>query len=93
MQIPQHLACEDTLLINKGFWNLKDDMKMFLNCARTWCSQAGILDHTCLTDMNPKSKHVTTMPKVLNRLLGMNLQQQQIIFGCAFRVTSVPYEE
>lgn len=81
MQIPEHLACENTLLENARFWNHTPGMRMFLNCARTWCSQAGILDKTAMDQMGDKAKHVESMTKLLNRLLGMNLQQQQIVFG------------
>lgn len=88
VQIPDHLTCEDTLLENRQFFNLAPEMRMFLNCARTWCAQAGIVDKSHMNDMSQQSKHVDSMVKLLNRLLGMNLQQQDIIFGCGVQCSA-----
>ena len=88
VQIPDHLTCEDTLLENRQIFNLAPEMRMFLNCARTWCAQAGIVDKSHMNDMSQQSKHVDSMVKLLNRLLGMNLQQQDIIFGCGVQCSA-----
>ena len=83
MQIPEHLECPDSLP-EERFWNLPDDLKAFYNCARTWCAQAGVLDrHGMNNSVDSGAKHVKKLTVLLNRLLGMNLQQQQIVFGCA----------
>ena len=84
VQIPDHLECPDTLPDGK-FYHLPDDLKAFYNCARTWCAQAGVLDRNNMnTSADHGAKHVKKLTVLLNRLLGMNLQQQQIVFGCAF---------
>jgi hypothetical protein len=47
------------------------------------CAQAGVLDRGNMeSSIDVGAKHVKKLPVMLNRLLGMNLQQQQIVFGC-----------
>lgn len=87
MQIPEHLECPD-LLPDGRFQNLPEDLKAFYNCARTWCAQAGVLDRNGMDQSaDTGAKHVKRLTVLLNRLLGMNLQQQQIVFGCALTYT------
>jgi hypothetical protein len=81
VQIPAHLESGDNLP-STSFYNFPEALRRFYNCARTWCSQAGILDKGALNIVSDKTKHVKKLTVLLNRLLGMNLQQQQIIFGC-----------
>lgn len=84
VQIPEHLECPDTLPDSR-FYNMPADLKKFYNCARTWCAQAGVLDRNTMDEsVDAGAKHVKKLTVLLNRLLGMNLQQQQIVFGYAF---------
>jgi hypothetical protein len=49
------------------------------------CAQAGVLDRNNMDkSADAGAKHVKKLTVLLNRLLGMNLQQQQIVFGCEF---------
>jgi hypothetical protein len=57
----------------------------FFNCARTWAVQAGILHKAGLdsSDKQATSKHVTDITGFMNKMLGLNLNQQEIMFTCA----------
>jgi hypothetical protein len=82
VQIPDHLECPDTLP-EFTFDDYQRDLKRFYNCARTWCAQVGILDRTSINTRDDKAKHIKKISCFMNRVLGLNLQQQQILFGCA----------
>lgn len=73
------------------FGAVSPETRTFLNCARTWCAQAGILDRKHMDGYrvsSEKNKNVNKLVTLLNRLLGMNLQQQQIVFGCGHSALS-----
>ena len=82
LQVPSHLSCADAL--GKHFQHHSDDTRRFLNFARTCCVLVGILDKERLEPDAKNAKHIRNdVPKFLNRLLGLNFQQQNIIFQCA----------
>lgn len=75
-QIPQHLECPDNL--TGPFEHMTREQRAFYNCCRLWCSQVGILTPEMKSD--PKKRmHIA---QFLNRMLGLNLHQQQIVFLC-----------
>ena len=77
--IPEHLACPDLLPRNR-FSRCPEELLEFYNCARTWCVQAGILDKNSLDEWSDKAKHTKKLTVFMNRMLGMNLEQQSILF-------------
>ena len=91
MQIPEHLACPDTLPTSFDWADGRT--KRFFNCMRIWCSQLGVIGGSCQYSHFMPNEHdlragrvdevKDNVVKFLNRLLGLNLQQQQIIFVCA----------
>lgn len=81
LQVPEHLQCPDAL--TASFDNYDEQRRQFYNAARTWCVQAGILDPESMNGMEKKSnKHVKDISSFMNKLLGLNLEQQSIVFGC-----------
>lgn len=82
-QIPQHLECPEEPL-PPAFRCYSALHRRFYRCARTWLCQAGILDKRYIeSGRKGTPKHAKTVPTFLNRVLGMNLQQQQLVFECA----------
>lgn len=89
-QIPQHLEVPKEQL-PLSFQCCSERHKQFYRCARTWLAQAGILDKRYIeTGGQGKPKHVKTVTTFLNRILGMNLQQQQLVFECGSNHILVP---
>ena len=86
MQVPEHLQCPDGT--QNKFMQYQEAERAFFNCARTWCMLVGILDKEHMQHgAQNKAKHTKEVPQFMNRLLGLNLEQQSIIFRCAARIT------
>lgn len=81
-KIPEHLECPGEVSV-KRFDRCPESLLRFYNCARTWCVQAGILDGGALDSDIDKGKHVKKLTVFMNRMLGINLEQQSILFKCA----------
>jgi hypothetical protein len=98
VQIPDHLQCPQGLKPGTVFDRYPDNVRTFFNCVRTWSVQAGILDAQSLDHHDKKSfaKNVSNIPSFMNKLLGLNLNQQEIVFTCAVPCSAlhalVPHE-
>ena len=83
VQIPKHLECPEEQLPSR-FSCYSARHNRFYRCSRTWLAQAGILDKKYIeSGGRGQPKHVKKVTSFLNRILGMNFQQQHLIFEYA----------
>jgi hypothetical protein len=85
LQVPEHLQCPDVLSDSLSYSNYDEHQLAFYNAAYTWCKQAGIIEVIAKEEEDSRfgkgKKDNTKTTVFMNRLLGMNLEQQQIVFG------------
>eukprot|EP00892_Ulva_mutabilis_P012185 jgi/Ulvmu1/9339/UM050_0089.1 len=90
-EVPKHLECPEEPLPST-FKSCSARHKRFYRCARSWLVQAGILDKRYIQRGGTKPKHVKKVTSFLNRILGMNLQQQYIIFEYYMKLVDMEIE-
>lgn len=68
-------------LLTPFFAGLPESSKPFYNSARLWLTQVGILKPEHMDGRQGKTKN-PKVSRLLNRILGLSLEQQAIIFAC-----------